>query len=404
MRHPAGEGVELVVAPVQLAPSAAGWCAPAAGAPAPSRRRTATASATARQRHQRADEGGLGPQALALGGGAPGSPRASLCASSPASPFSCSAMGRSSASRCCRARSASRRLEKRSATRADWASARAVSSKRFQSSFSPSGSPACTRAGPPSRRRASPPSARRPAAGRRRSWPGCDRPPVLEHRRVHADAGDQRLALERGAEQLVDAGVGPQLVPEREGRHRGQQRHDEEERRPVAAKRQRSSSRRERHPLTAETSARPWLQADCNATGGEKLPSVLRQVRSPSPHPQPASRRSRGIAGVARQVPVGPPLFSTQGANSMKKLIAALVLATSFAAFADDAAKTPPRRSPRRRPRRRRPPRPRPTPPRSRRRRPRRLPRRSKSFRSSVARWRGGSGASRLTPLARSVL
>ena len=35
--------------------------------------------------------------------------------------------------------------------------------------------------------------------------------------------------------------VGPQLVPEREGRHRCQQRDDEEERRPVAAKRQRSS-------------------------------------------------------------------------------------------------------------------------------------------------------------------
>jgi hypothetical protein len=39
---------------------------------------------------------------------------------------------------------------------------------------------------------------------------------------------------------------------------------------------------------------------------------------------------------------MAPPLFQPQGANTMKKLIAALVLATSFAALADDAAKTAP--------------------------------------------------------------
>jgi Ni/Co efflux regulator RcnB len=37
-----------------------------------------------------------------------------------------------------------------------------------------------------------------------------------------------------------------------------------------------------------------------------------------------------------------PPLFQPQGANTMKKLIAALILATSFAALADDAAKKEP--------------------------------------------------------------
>jgi len=42
---------------------------------------------------------------------------------------------------------------------------------------------------------------------------------------------------------------------------------------------------------------------------------------------------------------VARPVVLNPRSNSMKKLIAALILATSFAAFADDAAKTAPAKS-----------------------------------------------------------
>jgi hypothetical protein len=42
---------------------------------------------------------------------------------------------------------------------------------------------------------------------------------------------------------------------------------------------------------------------------------------------------------------VAAPVVLNPRSNSMKKLIAAVILATSFAAFADDAAKTAPAKS-----------------------------------------------------------
>ena len=79
----------------------------------------------------------------------------------------------------------------------------------------------------------------------------------------------------------------------------------------------------------------------------------------------------------------------------MKKLIAALVLATSFAALADDAAKTPaPAKTEKKTEKKTTETKTETARPRSR--RPRRLPRRSKPFRSSVA--SGGVGLARAGP------
>ncbi len=183
---------------------------------------------------------------------------ASLWASSPASALSCSVMGRSSASRCWRARSASRRLLKRSATRADWASAWAVSSKRLPQLLLAVRQTAGVRQSRLLR------VGERLLHARVGQLPGVvGRGPdvivdqVLQHRGVHPDAGDERLTLERGTEELVDAGVGPQLVPQREGRHRGQQSHDGEEGRAVAAKGERSVQGRGRHGSHGRGPARP---------------------------------------------------------------------------------------------------------------------------------------------------
>jgi len=107
---------------------------------------------------------------------------------------------------------------------------------------------------------------------------------VLQHRDVDADPRDERLTLERRPEQLVDARVGAQLVPEREGGDRGQQADHEEERRAIAAEKHRSIHDGGGILVAAGLGNGRGCKPTVTRLLGKNSPTRARVLRSVSPH------------------------------------------------------------------------------------------------------------------------